>query len=157
MVRYRGMKVAAMMVALGACAATQRPVLYPNAYLKSVGNAAAQSDVDQCLQLADNSGLSKSSNQVVRHGTEGAAVGAAAGSVGTLVSGGTELRTSRIGSFVPITRHRELRARCLLSGRSALVPMFPKKLANALAPRGKILYERVRYGCNPTLDVRPTS
>ena len=77
-----------VMATLGACATTQRPVLYPNAHLKSVGDAAAQSDIDQCLQLADNSGLSKSNNQVVRRGSEGAAVGAAAGSVGTLAGGG---------------------------------------------------------------------
>ena len=76
------------MATLGACATTQRPVLYPNAHLKSVGDAAAQSDIDQCLQLADNSGLSKSNNQVVRRGSEGAAVGAAAGSAGTLAGGG---------------------------------------------------------------------
>jgi outer membrane lipoprotein SlyB len=86
--RRIGIRVAAMTLALAACATTQRPVLYPNAYLRSVGDAAAQRDIDQCLQLADNSGLAKSNNQVARHGAEGAAVGAAAGSVGTLVSGG---------------------------------------------------------------------
>jgi outer membrane lipoprotein SlyB len=100
MVWCKGIKVAAMMVALGACASTQRPVLYPNAYLRSVGAAAAQRDVDQCLQLADNSGLSKSNNQVVRHGTEGAAVGAAAGSVGTLATGGNVRAGAAAGAAI---------------------------------------------------------
>jgi outer membrane lipoprotein SlyB len=88
MVRWKGITIAAMMAALGACASTQRPVLYPSAHLKSVGNAVAQRDIDECLQLANNSGLAKSNNQVVKRGVEGAAVGASAGSVGTLVSGG---------------------------------------------------------------------
>ena len=68
MVRCTGIHVVAIAVALGACASTQRPVLYPNAYLRSVGVAVAQRDIDECLQLADNSGLPKSNNQVVKHG-----------------------------------------------------------------------------------------
>jgi len=78
----------ALMTALGACASTERPVLYPNAHLQAVGSVAAQRDIDQCLQLAEGSGLSPSNNQVIKRGAEGAAVGAAAGSVGTLVAGG---------------------------------------------------------------------
>jgi hypothetical protein len=75
--------------ALGACATAQRPVLYPNAHLKSVGGANAQRDIDQCMQAADDSGVARSNNQVARRGTEGAAVGAAAGGVGTLIRGGS--------------------------------------------------------------------
>ena len=88
MVRCKGIMTAAMMAALSACASTQRPILYPNAHLKSVSDAVAHRDIDECLQLADNSGIAKSNNQVVTRGAEGAAVGASAGSVGTLVSGG---------------------------------------------------------------------
>jgi hypothetical protein len=69
------------------CASTERPVLYPNAHLQSVGDAVAQRDIDQCLQLADNSGLPRTSNQVLRHSAEGTAVDAAAGTAGTLVTG----------------------------------------------------------------------
>jgi hypothetical protein len=76
-------------VALAACATAQRPVLYPNAHLKSVGDGTAQYDVDQCMQFAGDSGVSKSGNQVARRGAEGAAVGAAAGGVGTLIRGGS--------------------------------------------------------------------
>ena len=103
MVRCKGIEIAATMIALGACASTQRPVLYPNAYLRSVGNAAAQRDIDQCLQLADNSGLSKSNNQVVKHGAEGAAVGTAAGSVGTLVTGGNVGAGAAAGAAIGAT------------------------------------------------------
>ena len=103
MVRCTGIKVVAITVALGACASTQRPVLYPNAYLRSVGDAAAQRDIDQCLQLAGNSGLSKSNNQVVKQGAEGAAVGATAGSVGTLVTGGNVGTGAAAGAAIGAT------------------------------------------------------
>jgi len=69
----------AAMIALAGCAATQRPVLYPNSHLKSVGDESAQRDVNQCMQVADDSNVAKSNNQVARRGAEGAAVGAAAG------------------------------------------------------------------------------
>jgi hypothetical protein len=38
--------------------------------------------------VADSSGLPRAKNQVLRHGVEGTAVGAAAGSTGSLVSSG---------------------------------------------------------------------
>jgi outer membrane lipoprotein SlyB len=81
--------VLAAMIALAGCAATQRPVLYPNPHLKSVGDENARRDVDQCMQLADDSSVAKSNNQVAQRGAEGAAVGAAAGGVGTLIRGGS--------------------------------------------------------------------
>jgi hypothetical protein len=86
--RFTGIAIAAMVGVLGGCASAERPVLYPNAHLQSVGDAVAQHDIDQCLQLADNSGLPRTNNQILKHGAEGTAVGAAAGSAGTLVSGG---------------------------------------------------------------------
>src|SRR5262249_3041038 len=88
MARYTGSAIAAMVGVLSACTSTERPVLYPNAHLQSVGDAVAQRDIDQCLQLADNSGLPRTNNQILKRGAEGTAVGAAAGSAGTLVSGG---------------------------------------------------------------------
>jgi hypothetical protein len=95
--------VVAITVALSGCASTQRPVLYPNAYLKSVGDAVAQRDIDQCLQLASSSGLSKSNNQVVKHGAEGAAVGVAAGTVGTLATGGNVGTGAAAGAAIGAT------------------------------------------------------
>ena len=90
--QHKIIAVAALTVALNACAAMQRPVLYPNAHLKNVGDATAQRDIDECLQLAENSDISKSNDQVVKRGAEGAAVGAAAGSVGTLAGAVTSVR-----------------------------------------------------------------
>jgi hypothetical protein len=86
--RYARMATAAVVGVLGSSASTERPVLYPNAHLQGVGDAVAQRDIEQCLQLASNSGLPRANNQVLRYGAEGTAVGAAAGSAGTLVSGG---------------------------------------------------------------------
>ncbi|MCK7513213.1 MAG: hypothetical protein MZV70_60425 [Desulfobacterales bacterium] len=40
-----------MVILLSACA-DKRPVLYPNAHLKQVGHAAAQADIDACIQYA---------------------------------------------------------------------------------------------------------
>ena len=81
--------VPAAVIALAACATAQRPVLYPNAQLRSAGEANARRDIDQCMRMAEESGVSQSNNQVVKRGTEGAAVGAAASGVGTLIRGGS--------------------------------------------------------------------
>ena len=35
------------------CAASQRPVLYPNNYLKTVGSAQADRDINDCMQTAE--------------------------------------------------------------------------------------------------------
>jgi outer membrane lipoprotein SlyB len=103
MVQHKRIAVAALTVVLNACAAMQRPVLYPNAHLKDVGDATAQRDIDECQQLAENSGMSKSNNQVVKRGAEGAAVGAAAGSVGTLVGGGSVGAGAGVGAAIGAT------------------------------------------------------
>ena len=93
-----GLAIAAVFL-LAACA-TQKPVLYPNAHLKNVGDAAAQRDIDDCMRLADNAGVSKSNNRVVKSGAEGAAVGAAAASVGTLIRGGSVAEGAAAGAAV---------------------------------------------------------
>jgi len=68
-----------------ACAA-KRPVLYPNAQVEAVGNAAAQQDIDDCLQKAAAAGYTSTSAGKVAGSTAvgaatGAAVGAAVGAV----------------------------------------------------------------------------
>ncbi len=85
---------------IGGCATTPKPVLYPNAHLKNVGDAAAQRDIGECTALAENSGLSKSSNQAIKSGTQGAATGAAAAAVGTLIRGGSVLEGAAAGAAV---------------------------------------------------------
>lgn len=85
---------------VAACATSQHPVLYPNAHLKQVGEAAAQRDIDDCMQMADNAGVSKTGNQVVKRGAEGAAVGAAAASVGQVIRGGSVAEAAAAGAAV---------------------------------------------------------
>jgi len=71
--------------------ATKRPVLYPNAYLKKVGNDVAQADIEECLRLAKEGGAKWDSGErtaksaaggAVVGGATGAAVGAVLGRVG---------------------------------------------------------------------------
>ncbi len=77
-------------LALG-CAAP-RPVLYPNAQLKRVGETVAESDIDSCMRQADeyvrSGGEANKTleNAGVEAGT-GAAIGAAGGAAGGAVLG----------------------------------------------------------------------
>ncbi len=64
-----------------ACA-TPRPVLYPNEHLKAVGTAAAQRDIDDCLQRAKNYAANpeaRIAGSTAVGGATGAAIGAAMG------------------------------------------------------------------------------
>jgi outer membrane lipoprotein SlyB len=74
-----------MVLSCLACAA-KRPVLYPNARLEAVGPAAAQQDIDDCLQRAAAAGYTAQAEGQVAGSTAvgsaaGAAVGAATGAV----------------------------------------------------------------------------
>jgi len=70
-----------------ACAA-KRPVLYPNEHLQTVGNAAAQKDIDDCLQRAAGAGhTSDPGGKVAGSTAVGAVVGAAVGAVAGAVTG----------------------------------------------------------------------
>jgi hypothetical protein len=74
-------------IALLACA-QQRPVLYPNAHLSRVGKAAAERDIDACIQLAVDYGAGQDSGARVAKDTgKGAAVGGAAGAAVGAVTG----------------------------------------------------------------------
>lgn len=76
----------ALLLTLG-CAA-QRPVLYPNAHLKSVGAGVAEQEVDDCIRLAETSGADNEKGpRVAKETAEGAAVGGAAGAGWGLVRG----------------------------------------------------------------------
>ncbi len=68
------------------CTSNVRPVLYPNAQLKSVGQRAAERDIDDCMQQAEQSGVAsghsgKVAEDTATHATVGAAAGAAVGAV----------------------------------------------------------------------------
>lgn len=64
----------------------QRPVLYPNAKLNAVGQAAADQDIAECIALAKQSGAGGNkaasvAGRTATAGAVGAAGGAAAGAV----------------------------------------------------------------------------
>jgi predicted small lipoprotein YifL len=42
-----------MFLCLTGCAGRQSPVLYPNEYMKSVGEPQTQSDIEECSHLAE--------------------------------------------------------------------------------------------------------
>ncbi len=70
-----------------ACAA-QRPVLYPNERLETVGPAVAQQDIDACLQQAAEAGYkSHAAGEVAGSTGVGAAAGAAVGAAVGAVAG----------------------------------------------------------------------
>jgi hypothetical protein len=71
---------------LTACAGPQRPVLYPNEKLTAVGKEAAQSDVNECVQLSIDAGLQEqkgkeAAKEGAKEGARGAIIGAAIGAV----------------------------------------------------------------------------
>jgi hypothetical protein len=65
------------------------PVLYPNAAYKAMGEAAARQHLDQCVALAQSSGLSpvEKSGSVGASAATGAAVAGVSGAVSGLVFG----------------------------------------------------------------------
>jgi uncharacterized protein YcfJ len=68
--------------------AQQRPVLYPNTHLTHVGRETAESDIDDCIQLAIDYGATEDSGaKVAKDTAKGAAVGGAAGTAVGAVTG----------------------------------------------------------------------
>lgn len=73
--------------AVGACS-TKRPVLYPDAHLKAVGPARAEKDVEACMRLARDHGVSEGRGERILEDTAaGGAVGGAAGGAAGAVRG----------------------------------------------------------------------
>ena len=79
--------VLAGLLALGGCASSQSPVLYPNAKLKQVGREQASRDIEECRKLADDYVQSTAAKDVTKGAAVGGAAGAAIGAVGGAVSG----------------------------------------------------------------------
>jgi len=68
--------------------AQQRPVLYPNTHLKHVGRETAETDIDDCLQLAIDYGAKEDSgSKVAKDTAKGAVIGGAAGTAVGAVTG----------------------------------------------------------------------
>jgi len=60
--------------------AQQRPVLYPNPYLKTLGQERAEADINECVRLATEQGAQgDTGEQVAKDTAEGGAIGGAAG------------------------------------------------------------------------------
>jgi outer membrane lipoprotein SlyB len=76
-----------ILVLIAGCA-TKRPVLYPNAKYKAVGEAVAQHDINECIQLAiDHGHKSEPEKQVAGSTAKGAVTGAAVGTAVGAVTG----------------------------------------------------------------------
>jgi hypothetical protein len=78
-----------LMIGVTSCAA-KRPVLYPNAQLSRVGQAAADRDVDDCMQRAREYASSPEgakARKIAGETAAGAAGGAAIGAVGGAITG----------------------------------------------------------------------
>jgi outer membrane lipoprotein SlyB len=65
----------------------QRPVLYPNAHLKQVGETQAQTDIAECMKMADAYVKSHPEVKVAGSTAGGAAAGAAVGGAMGSVTG----------------------------------------------------------------------
>jgi hypothetical protein len=71
-------------------ACSPKPILYPNAHYREVGEAAAEQDIEECKDMAQDAGAKPSqgkTGQVAGGTVAGGAVGSAAGAVGGAVVG----------------------------------------------------------------------
>ena len=113
---------------LAACA-TPQPVLYPNEHAKEVGDEHVRKDINECTQLAEDSGAASSgaaetAKETAGSASEGAATGAATGAVtgnaGTAAAVGAISRgMSRFFSGMrrnkgPSPAYKEIVERCLV-------------------------------------------
>ncbi|MEE9344389.1 MAG: glycine zipper family protein [Methylococcales bacterium] len=85
-----------MIITMMGCA-SNRPVLYPNEQFQQKGRQAADSAIDQCNALADETGISEVKYQGKRtatNGAKGAVLGAVSGAIGGAISGGVGIGTA---------------------------------------------------------------
>lgn len=76
--------------ATGANSPSARPILYPNAKLKQVGEPAGRAAAEACMARATSAGLTpdEKNNAVAQQAGKGAAIAGVAAAVGSLVTGG---------------------------------------------------------------------
>jgi len=76
--------ISILLFSLAACA-TQRPVLYPNSHLQTVGEVQAKQDIDECMRQAENYVKTRPEGEIAastaKGGVTGAVVGGAVGAV----------------------------------------------------------------------------
>jgi len=78
------------MLVLLVAACAPKPILYPNAHYKDVGQEAAERDIDECREMAKDAGATSNQGktaQVAGSTGAGGAIGSAAGAVGGAVVG----------------------------------------------------------------------
>ncbi len=83
-----------MILAMVGC--TNRPVLYPNEQFEQNGRQAADNTIEECEELAGESGISNvqyKAKRTATHGAKGAALGAVSGAIGGAISGGVGIGT----------------------------------------------------------------
>jgi hypothetical protein len=120
--------------------ASPEPVLYPNAHLRTVGDAQAERDVAECQELAEAAGASgaEGRGEAAAQGTvTGGAVGGASGAAGGAVIGSAG-RGAAVGAASGATAGL-LRSLFRSSGPSAAYRSFVDR---CLAERG---YEPVGW------------
>ncbi len=79
-----------LLVVVVTAACSPKPILYPNAHYKEVGEATAEQDIEECKDMAKDAGAKPSqgkTGQVAGGTAAGGAVGSAAGAVGGAVVG----------------------------------------------------------------------
>ena len=76
----------AVLLALFGCA-TQKPVLYPNAYYEKAGASQAEADIEECSLNAHKYVDSNPTKEVAKDTAVGGAFGAAVGAVGGAITG----------------------------------------------------------------------
>lgn len=77
----------ALLLLLAAACASPRPVLYPDERLKTIGEAAAKADIDDCLAQAKAYLKANPMKPIARRTGWGSAVGAAMGAVAGAITG----------------------------------------------------------------------
>ena len=87
---FRAISLLFLLAAAG-CATTAKPVLYPNAHLKIVGQSTADKDIAECQNAAEFAGAESSktggTGEVAKQTAGNTAIGAASGAVGGAILG----------------------------------------------------------------------
>lgn len=81
---------AIMLMAALFVSCSPKPIMYPNAHYREVGEEVADRDVEECTQMAKEAGASSNQGktaQVAGNTAAGGAIGSAAGAVGGAVVG----------------------------------------------------------------------
>ena len=96
-------------VLLSACT-TFQPILYPNERTKKVGDEQVRRDIDECMQLAKNSGAKFDNvEEVAKETASGASRGAATGAATGMLIGNVVTRAAMgairgvFFAFIPVT------------------------------------------------------